>query len=241
MRIIVVEGFDALTIQRLAREVDASVGGLYRYYESKEAVLTALHHRAVLALADFQANELMLARGFVDEKKEVKKEVATLLFALVGATSYLRHASASPERHRLLDVTLASATPVLADDDAKEVEERVKSVVGNVVAELERAVAASALEPGDNLQRTYAIWAVVHGMHQFKKRDRFLPETLHTTALLPLTLGAILRGWGAPTKDVERAIALFLEFDAVETERHSRAISRPPPAPHGAETKRGQG
>ncbi|MEL6182651.1 MAG: TetR family transcriptional regulator, partial [Myxococcota bacterium] len=47
MSIVVNEGVSALTIARLARELDAAVGALYRYFESKQALITALQRQAI--------------------------------------------------------------------------------------------------------------------------------------------------------------------------------------------------
>ena len=40
-RALISDGFEQLTMAALAKKMDASVGGLYRYYASKEAILTA--------------------------------------------------------------------------------------------------------------------------------------------------------------------------------------------------------
>ena len=62
MRLVAEEGLDALTIQRIAGAIGASVGGLYRYYDGKDALLTALQQRAIAAVADDQATDVANAR-----------------------------------------------------------------------------------------------------------------------------------------------------------------------------------
>jgi len=39
-------------------------------------------------------------------------------------------------------------------------------------------VAAGTLAPGDTRLRTLAVWAAVHGVTHFRKRDRILPANL---------------------------------------------------------------
>ncbi|HEY1098892.1 MAG TPA: helix-turn-helix domain-containing protein, partial [Myxococcota bacterium] len=62
MRLVAEEGLDALTIQRIAGAIGASVGGLYRYYDGKDALLTALQQRAITAVAEDQATDVSNAR-----------------------------------------------------------------------------------------------------------------------------------------------------------------------------------
>ena len=45
------EGFDALTMQRLADECDAAVGAVYRYFPSKGALVAEVQREAIDRLA----------------------------------------------------------------------------------------------------------------------------------------------------------------------------------------------
>src|SRR5260221_9778949 len=55
MRLISERGYEATTIREIAREASVSVGLLYRYFPSKQALITALHTQLTL-LYERQAN-----------------------------------------------------------------------------------------------------------------------------------------------------------------------------------------
>src|SRR6478735_9584117 len=46
-RIVTAEGFDALTMQRLADETDAAIGAVYRYFPSKGALVAEVQREAI--------------------------------------------------------------------------------------------------------------------------------------------------------------------------------------------------
>ena len=48
------EGLAGLTMPGLAKRIECAVGGLYRYFPSKEAVLFELQKEAIEALGDYQ-------------------------------------------------------------------------------------------------------------------------------------------------------------------------------------------
>lgn len=213
MKLVSEEGLDALTIQRIAGAINASVGGLYRYYDGKDALLSALQRRAIATVAEDQAQDVESARTLFARAGEPPGVVA-LAAALVGATVMLRHATRRPEEHRLLDAFLTSPDPVLSDEGALASEAVLGPLIKLVTDELEAAAADGILERGDSAQRTHLMWASLHGLDHFRKRDRILPESLRVSALVPATLIALTRGWGASAAQANRAAALLATFEA---------------------------
>ena len=74
---------------------------------------------------------------------------------------------------------------------------------------LEDAAAHGALSAGDAMVRTHLLWATLHGLDHFRKRDRIQPEALKTQALEIAAYRVTLRGWGAPESDLECALQLL--------------------------------
>lgn len=212
MKLVADEGLDALTIQRIAGAINASVGGLYRYYEGKDALLAALQRRAIATVAEDQTRDVETARTLFARGEPAG--VTALAAALVGATVMLRHATRRPEEHRLLDAFLTSPEPVLSDEAARESETALQPLVKLVTDELETATADGTLERGDSTQRTHMMWASLHGLDHFRKRDRLLPDSLRVSSLVPATLVALTRGWGATAVKANRAVALLATFEA---------------------------
>ena len=224
MKLVAEEGLDALTIQRIAGAINASVGGLYRYYEGKDALLAALQQRALGTVAEDQARDVETARTLFARGGEPAGVVA-LAAALVGATVVLRHATRRPEEHRLLDVFLTSPEPVFSDETAKSGESAIQPLVKLVADEIDAAASDGTLEHGDSAQRTHVLWAALHGLDHFRKRDRLLPQSLRIGQLVPATLVALARGWGATPAKANRAAALLATFDAHDAEPRSGEIA----------------
>jgi AcrR family transcriptional regulator len=220
MRIIVGEGLGAMTIQRLAKATGASVGGLYRYYESKESVIAALQLRAIGVFAEVQRGEL--ARGaeyLASRSSNLHPHAASLFSALVSITSYLRFERRDPERHRLFDAFLSASEALLPDAAAQEVDAAVRPLIASIAARLDDAADCGALGPSDGVQRTYVVWAAMHGLDHFRKRDRIMPTQLRVSALREQTLLALFAGWGGDRDRFAEAYAQLAAFETLELER----------------------
>lgn len=222
MRLVAEEGLDALTIQRIAGAIGASVGGLYRYYDGKDALLCALQQRAITAVAEDQATDVANARKlFARVLDGTRGGVASLATALVASTVVLRHAHRRPEEHKLLDAFLSAHESMLSDDGARASDDALRPLVDAVATELDGAVADGSIEPGDSSQRTYVLWAALHGLDHFRKRDRVLSPLLRVDQLVPATLLTVCRGWGASSTDATRAVQLHEAFEREDAGRAS--------------------
>lgn len=220
MRIIVAEGLGALTIQRLAKATGASVGGLYRYYESKESVIAALQLRAIGVFAEVQREELGRGAEFLAARSNMLLPHAAALFsALVSITSYLRFELRDPERHQLFDAFLSASEATLPDAAAQEVDAAIRPLIASIAARLDGAAECGALSPGDGVQRTYVVWAAMHGLDHFRKRDRIMPPQLRVTALREQTLLGLFSGWGGDRDRFAEAYAQLASFEALELQR----------------------
>ena len=182
MDIVTTEGAAALTIARLAARMDASVGGLYRYFPSKEAILIALQERAITGFAEV----LAAAAGKTTDSIERLRAVFR---------AYLGHASTHPEEHRMIVEFLSLARPILSDEEARRVNTSIRVLTDTCATWLDEAVAEGRLSPGDSTQRVHIAWALVHGLDHFRRRDRIQPESLKASQLLEAAFTALLRGW----------------------------------------------
>ena len=146
--------------------------------------------------------------------------------ALVGATVVLRHADRRPEEHRLLDAFLSAQQALLSEESAKAADAALVPLVETVARELQAAATARVVEAGDPVQRTYILWAALHGLDHFRKRDRILPPNLRVGALVPATLGALARGWGATERHASAAVDLLVEFEATTSAAESQSRAK---------------
>jgi AcrR family transcriptional regulator len=203
MEIALQEGLEKLTIARLAKRIDAAVGALYRYFESKDALVAGMQRRAIgLLRGDL---ETAFARA-TDQLCGLSPCQAALAGAVLIAPIYLADAREEPRRHRLIDAWVSDPTSHLADDEARDVNASLALILELVTGRLQFAVDAGALRAGDNLARAHVLWALVHGLDHFRKRDRIQPTNVQTPKLLDQALRALLVGWGAEARAADVAV-----------------------------------
>jgi AcrR family transcriptional regulator len=207
MQMVLEGGLETLTIARLAKQLNASVGGLYRYFSNKEAILVALQQQAIESYHTTLLSEVERAETFLMEQPEPSsQEAAKCVFKImVGFSTYLRDALLSPSRHRLMDVFLSVPTPVLSDEQAVAVNDTLRPIIRMHAVMLDDAVKVDVFRTGDAVQRTHLVWAFMHGLDHFRKRDRIQPESLRIAALMNAGFRAMFVGWGAKPADMDTA------------------------------------
>ena len=185
------QGIDALTMPALARELDAAVGGIYRYFDGKQALLVALQSRAIRVYSERLDQALEAAQTPRDE-------------VLAAWTAWRRFAVEQPELHGLIDAGLSDPRQLLDDDDAHAVQQALDPVLERVAASIQAAQDAGTLSAGDARLRAYALWAALHGVDHFRKRDPRLPAAFHSDRVAEVLVDSIVGGWAPVPADGEK-------------------------------------
>ena len=207
MGLVVQDGMEGLTIARLAARMNASVGAVYRYFPSKEALLVGLQE---LAIADYHAFLQPRLTEVAPRLANASAHARVLARIMIAFGSYIEHAESSPRPHRLVDAFLSFPEAVLSDAEARSVGERLLSpILGAFAGLLGEAEATGTIDVGDDFQRTQLAWAYVHGLDHFRKLDRINPAPLHLRSLLPLARAGLLRGFGARLEHIAEAERLL--------------------------------
>jgi AcrR family transcriptional regulator len=211
MRLAVDEGLEALTIQRLARELDAAVGALYRYFPSKEALLAELQRRVIVAFRESltQARQRLDAQLAGRTKRQADARTAALAAVLLPPWLYWTLAERAPAQFRMIRRMVGEPRDLLPDELAAPNVAVMLELLAEVGAVLDAAVQCSALEPGDTAVRTVLLWGSTDGLMQLGKLGRFDPELFRTQALCAEMMRGLLRGWGARPPEVEAALGLL--------------------------------
>jgi len=188
LQIVRSEGLDALTMPGLAKELGCAVGGLYRYYDGKEALLVALQLRALAAFDRSLQHEL--SDG--DDRPPLQR-----LRAAMG--SWGRFMVEEPALYELLQLSVAHPAVLLSDASAAEVATRSAPMVQRCAELLEQAVELGQLRPGDAEARVWVMWGAVNGLGQLRKQDARRPPHLSADRLVSLALDSLIDGWTAPS------------------------------------------
>lgn len=212
-RILVAEGPAALTIARIADELDYTVGALYRYFDSKDALVAELERRVVadIEAAMHRAGERVGARM---KARRTRGKAAALAPLVAVARVYQALPEAAPERFALVSQTLADPRRQIAADADARVLERLMPLLRRIADLFAAAAGAGALGRADPEERAMIYWAGLHGSVQLRKLDRLDAPFALAAGLVPATTRTLLCGWGAPRTSLVAAERLVDEVAA---------------------------
>ena len=197
MALVAEGGLAALSMGRLAKAVDYTAGALYRYFPSKDALLSRLVAQVLEEAQSYLAQaEAALPSGSFP---------LTRVFALTQG--YREFARARPHSFGLLAMSMAEPRVLLPDvKDAQPVTERVIATLELLAQALGDAAAAGQLEDGDVAERSVCLFATLQGLLQLHKQARFAPGVLDLDRLVPIATRTLLLGWGAKARAVDAAL-----------------------------------
>lgn len=193
-------GYESLTMSKLAKALGYRAGALYRYFDSKDAIVFALQRRAAeTILADIEQSSQAVLTAAVDSP--------SLTSIVANAFAYASLSSRRPTEFRLISLSVGDPRELLSTEAAKGAEGVVPAlskVLAHVAGHYVRAEAEGALRSGDATLRTVVLWGALHGVMQLEKLERFgiLPTGRVEALLTDLLVGA-----GATPLAVTNALA----------------------------------
>jgi AcrR family transcriptional regulator len=190
-------GLDGLSMARLAHAVDYTPGALYRYVDSKDALIAVVVGRILV--------DLRTALDQAVAARPVRSTPLTRVFALVrGYRSFVRR-----EPHRTGLLALALAEPRILVADAEHTQTTARAVVAALTPMADAvtaAVAAELLTSGNPIERTLCLFAMLHGLSQLPKLARASPTAIDVDHLSISGTRSLLIGWGANARTVDAAL-----------------------------------
>jgi AcrR family transcriptional regulator len=211
--VVAAEGLDALTMQRLAAELDCAVGTAYTYFPSKSALVAEVQREAIERLTESYAR---FADAF-DAEVAADGSAATFAgdLALGRILGFGRFCIAIldtfPEEARLLQMLMAESRRTLIEDgDVHRVIPAALRLVGHAQLAFDAAAEAGALELGPDpentaMDRTVVLLATINGVLAVDNLARVDPDLFDGRRLAHATLPTLLLGWGADPDALARA------------------------------------
>lgn len=197
LRVISEEGLDALTMQRLAAEVGASVGSVYTYFSSKGALVAEVQREAIERLA---ASAAVLGRE-VDAAGHQEPGPARLAPVVAFGRFWLTAHETHREEMRLLLLLLSDHREGVPEEEAGRVVPAALRLLALAESRLRAAADAGALAAGrvgeSPEQRTIALAAALTGCLQLQVVQRWDADLLDPRTTGRHVLDALLLGWGA--------------------------------------------
>jgi AcrR family transcriptional regulator len=214
------EGFEALTIQRLAKELGYAVGALYRYFRSKDALLVALLHRVM----DRVGEDMTAGLEWVERERRERLTAADLpmtsplsaseglLRLVVVGNVYVAFAQSRRAEYGLISTLIGDPREVLATEAATPIVRSLIRLQLMLTAIIDDAVRAGALAPGDARERGVILWSAMQGVLQLRKLGRFGVAGVELDRLVPIALRTLMIGWGADAELIDQLTPHSLEI-----------------------------
>lgn len=205
-RIVAAEGLAALTMQRLAAELDCAVGTAYTYFPSKSALVAQVQADAIERLT---GSYLLFRSRLVGEGLDgATAEVAALAHVVGFARFWVATFDTFPEEAKLLQLLMAEpSSTLIAEADLGRVVPSALRLLGHAGDAIDHAAGVGAIGPGDPTERSVRLAAAVNGVLLLDRIARVDPDLLSGRRHAAALVDELLVGWGAAPDAVAAAAA----------------------------------
>jgi AcrR family transcriptional regulator len=212
LRIVVTEGVDALTMQRVTSELRCATGSIYGYFPSKGALIAALQQEALVGLAgSLQASQAYLAELLVGRDDQF----ASLARLVTASRFWVAAEQVFPQEIALCRQLFTSPAPVIyADEEAPAAVSPAIALIGVAGGLFDAAVATGALRPGDSFDRATIVLAGATGVLLGSGLARWDARLLEARRMADSMLTDLFLAWGADPAAFEQCDRLVAELDA---------------------------
>lgn len=211
LRIVTEEGLEALTMVRLADELDTAVGSVYRYYSSKDELVAAIQGHAIGQL--HRSHDLGVEPVATAVEAHLAGDSPALVRLVVLGRWFCAAAEQFPEAVRMLQMVSARRTSTLTPAAAAGLLPSTMSLVVAVRETIDGAVEAGDLRPGDGLARAIVWLMGFGGVFAADDLEQYVPGVLGGGRLLRRLNADLIVGWGASPEGVERIEAAVDALD----------------------------
>ncbi len=211
MQLVEEEGINGLTIHKLAKQLKVTVGALYRYFPSKDALVATLQCDGMMALQQSMEEVRKESEAWL-ASDEVEASLYTLVVLFLLSDLYAAFAKTGSAHYRLMTMVLGHPEPMVDDQEAGRVLMVAQPIFAELADILEKAVEVGSLTSGSALDRALVLWSSLYGVMQVQKIGRLIPDLMHQGRMLHELVCSLFIGWGASSSQVKEARTLANRF-----------------------------
>ncbi len=201
--IVALDGFEGLTMSRLANELDTVVSAVYRYFPSKGALLAEIQKEALERLT-MSLTTIAATNDQSSAFRELNEEQASLVRLVLFGRWFCATSESYPEELRLLQMIMSQRESVLDPEGGARIFPLAMGLLSHAVVAIEMAQHTRAIEPGNSIDRA-ALWAsALSGVMETDDLAKYVPDLFGGARLAKLANHDLIRGWGA---DPDRLLA----------------------------------
>ena len=154
MQLFIEEGYDAVSIRKIAEKIEYSPSTIYLYFEDKDAIFYELHNVGFKKLQKFQ----MSVQNIEDPKERL----------IAHGRAYLNFALENVEYYDLMFIARAPGTKIVEHKNWDSGMEAFSILVKNV----SECKNAGYFKNNDPYIISFVFWSMVHGMVSLNIRNR---------------------------------------------------------------------
>lgn len=207
LHIVAAEGLAALTMSRLAEELDTVPSAMYRYFASKAALITAVQCDAIERLTVSWDVTRAESEALFEAERLDERDLAVSRLVVFGRW-FCATADTHLEELRLLQMIMSERTHEADPESGYVVLPLAMVLLGQAAERLDDAERAGVASPGASLERSIAWAAAIAGVLETDSLGRYVPELLGDGRLARNTNLDLLRGWGVPDDRLRAATVL---------------------------------
>ena len=199
--IVLAEGIDAISIKRVADDALYTPGALYRYFDSKDELISVV---AVDLLGSLRERFSKVAAAAGED---------SLLSAAAQVLSYCQYAREEPHGFALLSGLVSGPTALIESNEvARPALDAMFATLEPLGLAFAHATASGHLSPGDPAERSVVFFAAVQGLMMLRKLERIDTGMVRTDDFIGVAMRTLLLGWSAAPDEVDRVLARAAEM-----------------------------
>ena len=230
-RIVSEEGFDALTMQRLADETDAAIGAVYRYFPSKSALLAEVQRAAIDRLhVSFTLIVDRAERVFAE--LELDPPALAMARLVLFGRWFIATADVFPQELHMLQILMSDPRERMSVEDGLRVVPSAMALLDRVRACVKSATETGALDDREDTMARVVTWAAaVGGVLQLTRLGVYDADLFDGDRLARNLTDDLFVAWGADRDRVEAADRI------VDALRAGGPLAPRMPSPVGGDTR----
>jgi len=211
--IIALEGFEGLTMARLARELDTVDSAVYRYFPSKGALIAEIQKESIERLEASLTAITAIGEALYTSLGLDERSAAVTRLVLFGRW-FCTCTETYPEEIRLLQMIMSQRETALDPEGGLRILPIAMQLVAHAIAAVESAKATGAVTEGESIDRAIIWSSALSGVLQTDDLERYAPDLFGGTRLARQASLDLLQGWGADAKLLAAASELVDELSA---------------------------
>jgi AcrR family transcriptional regulator len=219
-------GMDNLTLHRLADRMDRSVAAVYRYFPSREAVISELQRVIATHIALITTDAQTRVEEWARAENKSESDIA-LAKILVATFAYNEFAKETPNELGLVTRYLTSPDHVLPERDAAHVFERTESSLDALADLITSAEQLGALSQGAARDRAIMLWAGLQGTINILKIVRRGGWSPHPDLTQQMVITTLV-GCGADEATLNQLTKTIIEKKMMRIERVTQDLLMEP-------------